>query len=182
MRGGGVNNTLGYRVKNKLEFLSQYKFNLCFENAKGYGYVTEKIMDAYFSHTIPIYWGSPSVAKEFNPKSFVNVHDFKDFDEAIDYVRYLHTHENAYLDMLYANPLNSVNGKPCFYQNLSLKKIAHFFKTMIESDEIYHNNPFILQRDLYEPLLFAETKSYKIFHKIYEKALPLIRILKSLKK
>ncbi|OOQ00836.1 fucosyltransferase, partial [Helicobacter pylori] len=102
--GGSVKNTLGYNVKNKNEFLSQYKFNLCFENTQGYGYVTEKIIDAYFSHTIPIYWGSPSVAKDFNPKSFVNVHDFKDFDEAIDYVRYLHTHPNAYLDMLYENP------------------------------------------------------------------------------
>ncbi|RVY81158.1 fucosyltransferase, partial [Helicobacter pylori] len=102
--GGSVKNTLGYDIKNKSEFLSQYKFNLCFENSQGYGYVTEKIIDAYFSHTIPIYWGSPSVAKDFNPKSFVNVHDFNNFDEAIDYVRYLHTHPNAYLDMLYENP------------------------------------------------------------------------------
>ncbi|MFA4814274.1 glycosyltransferase family 10, partial [Helicobacter pylori] len=109
--GGSVRNTLGYNVKNKSEFLSQYKFNLCFENTQGYGYVTEKILDAYFSHTIPIYWGSPSVAKDFNPKSFVNVCDFKNFDEAIDYVRYLHTHPNAYLDMLYENPLNTLDGK-----------------------------------------------------------------------
>uniref|UniRef100_UPI0015E689B1 glycosyltransferase family 10 domain-containing protein n=1 Tax=Helicobacter pylori TaxID=210 RepID=UPI0015E689B1 len=113
--GGAVKNTLGYNVKNKSEFLSQYKFNLCFENTQGYGYVTEKIIDAYFSHTIPIYWGSPSVAKDFNPKSFVNVCDFKDFDEAIDYVRYLHTHPNAYLDMLYENPLNTLDGKAVFY-------------------------------------------------------------------
>ncbi|WP_226997932.1 glycosyltransferase family 10 domain-containing protein, partial [Helicobacter pylori] len=84
--GGSVKNTLGYNVKNKSEFLSQYKFNLCFENTQGYGYVTEKIIDAYFSHTIPIYWGSPSVAQDFNPKSFVNVCDFNNFDEAIDYV------------------------------------------------------------------------------------------------
>ncbi|EJB86912.1 alpha1,3-fucosyltransferase [Helicobacter pylori Hp H-10] len=112
--GGSVRNTLGYNVKNKSEFLSQYKFNLCFENTQGYGYVTEKIIDAYFSHTIPIYWGSPSVAKDFNPKSFVNVCDFKDFDEAIDYVRYLHTHPNAYLDMLYENPLNTLDGKAYF--------------------------------------------------------------------
>ncbi|WP_033618440.1 glycosyltransferase family 10 domain-containing protein [Helicobacter pylori] len=151
--GGSVKNTLGYNVKNKSEFLSQYKFNLCFENTQGYGYVTEKIIDAYFSHTIPIYWGSPSVAKDFNPKSFVNVHDFKDFDEAIDYVRYLHTHPNAYLDMLYENPLNEIDGKAYFYQNLSFKKILDFFKTILESDTIYHNNPFTLYRDLHEPLI-----------------------------
>ncbi|MFP6043146.1 glycosyltransferase family 10 domain-containing protein, partial [Helicobacter pylori] len=134
--GGSVKNTLGYKVKNKNEFLSQYKFNLCFENSQGYGYVTEKIIDAYFSHTIPIYWGSPSVAKDFNPKSFVNVCDFKDFDEAIDYIKYLHTHPNAYLDMLYESPLNTLDGKAYFYQNLSFKKILDFFKTILENDTI----------------------------------------------
>ncbi|EJB30074.1 alpha1,3-fucosyltransferase [Helicobacter pylori NQ4200] len=154
--GGSVKNTLGYNVKNKNEFLSQYKFNLCFENTQGYGYVTEKIIDAYFSHTIPIYWGSPSVAKDFNPKSFVNVHDFKNFDEAIDYVRYLHTHPNAYLDMLYENPLNTIDGKAGFYQNLSFEKILDFFKTILENDTIYHcdgSSYSALHRDLNEPLV-----------------------------
>ncbi|KOS33871.1 glycosyltransferase family 10 domain-containing protein [Helicobacter pylori] len=152
--GGSVKNTLGYKVKNKNEFLSQYKFNLCFENSQGYGYVTEKIIDAYFSHTIPIYWGSPSVAKDFNPKSFVNVCDFKNFDEAIDYVRYLHTHPNAYLDMLYENPLNTLDGKAYFYQNLSFKKILDFFKTILENDTIYHKPSisFMWERDLHKPL------------------------------
>ncbi|RKV53077.1 fucosyltransferase [Helicobacter pylori] len=153
--GGSVKNTLGYNVKNKNEFLSQYKFNLCFENSQGYGYVTEKIIDAYFSHTIPIYWGSPSVAKDFNPKSFVNVCDFKNFDEAIDYVRYLHTHPNAYLDMLYENPLNTLDGKAYFYQDLSFKKILDFFKTILENDTIYHKSStsFMWERDLHKPLV-----------------------------
>ncbi|WP_205585046.1 glycosyltransferase family 10 domain-containing protein, partial [Helicobacter pylori] len=153
--GGAVRNTLGYKVKNKNEFLSQYKFNLCFENSQGYGYVTEKIIDAYFSHTIPIYWGSPSVAQDFNPKSFVNVHDFKNFDEAIDYVRYLHTHPNAYLDMLYENPLNTLDGKAYFYQDLSFKKILAFFKTILENDTIYHKPSisFMWEGDLHEPLV-----------------------------
>ncbi|GAA9544142.1 glycosyltransferase family 10 [Helicobacter pylori] len=153
--GGSVKNTLGYKVKNKNEFLSQYKFNLCFENSQGYGYVTEKILDAYFSHTIPIYWGSPSVAKDFNPKSFVNVHDFKNFDEAIDYIRYLHAHQNAYLDMLYENPLNTIDGKAGFYQDLSFEKILDFFKNILENDTIYHN-PSALCRDLNEPLVSVD--------------------------
>ncbi|GAA8506909.1 glycosyltransferase family 10 [Helicobacter pylori] len=153
--GGSVKNTLGYKVKNKNEFLSQYKFNLCFENSQGYGYVTEKILDAYFSHTIPIYWGSPSVAKDFNPKSFVNVHDFKNFDEAIDYIRYLHAHPNAYLDMLYENPLNTIDGKAGFYQDLSFEKILDFFKNILENDTIYHN-PSALCRDLNEPLVSVD--------------------------
>ncbi|WP_441748596.1 glycosyltransferase family 10 domain-containing protein [Helicobacter pylori] len=157
--GGSVKNTLGYKVKNKNEFLSQYKFNLCFENSQGYGYVTEKILDAYFSHTIPIYWGSPSVAKDFNPKSFVNMHDFNNFDEAIDYIKYLHTHQNAYLDMLYENPLNTIDGKAGFYQDLSFEKILDFFKNILENDTIYHCNDAhysALHRDLNEPLVSVD--------------------------
>ncbi|KAF0997797.1 Alpha-(1,3)-fucosyltransferase, partial [Helicobacter pylori SS1] len=218
--GGSVKNTLGYNVKNKSEFLSQYKFNLCFENTQGYGYVTEKIIDAYFSHTIPIYWGSPSVAQDFNPKSFVNVHDFKNFDEAIDYIKYLHTHPNAYLDMLYENPLNTIDGKAYFYQNLSFKKILDFFKTILENDTIYHNNPFVFYRDLNEPLAtiddlrvnyddlrvnyddlrvnyddlrvnydrllqnasplleLSQNTTFKIYRKIYQKSLPLLRAIR----
>ncbi|MCQ2622644.1 fucosyltransferase, partial [Helicobacter pylori] len=91
-----------------------------------------------------------------NPKSFVNVCDFKDFDEAIDYVRYLHTHPNAYLDMLYENPLNSVNEKAGFYQNLSFEKILDFFKNILENDTIYHDNPFVFYRDLNEPLAIID--------------------------
>ncbi len=206
--GGSVKNTLGYNIKNKSEFLSQYKFNLCFENTQGYGYVTEKIIDAYFSHTIPIYWGSPSVAKDFNPKSFVNVHDFKDFDEAIDYVRYLHTHKNAYLDMLYENPLNEIDGKAYFYQNLSFKKILDFFKTILENDTIYHKSStsFMWEGDLHDPLVsiddlrvnyddlrvnydrllqnasplleLSQNTSFKIYRKAYQKSLPLLRAIR----
>ncbi|WP_285692944.1 glycosyltransferase family 10 domain-containing protein, partial [Helicobacter ailurogastricus] len=142
-------------VQNKHEFISGYKFNLCFENSMGLGYTTEKIIDAYFAHTIPIYWGNPKVAKDFNPKSFVNVHDFKDFKEALDFIRYLDTYNNAYLDMLHAHPLNTYEGKPRFYQDLSFSKILNFLQNAIECPHLYHEqnnlaNPiYNLQGELY---------------------------------
>ena len=42
------------------------KFTLCFESTNHYGFVTEKIMDAFYSDTIPVYYGSPTVAGIFN--------------------------------------------------------------------------------------------------------------------
>ncbi|WP_205589542.1 glycosyltransferase family 10 domain-containing protein [Helicobacter labacensis] len=140
--GGKVFNTTGEPVANKWDFLSRYKFNLCFENTKGLGYTTEKIIDAYFAHTIPIYWGNPEVAKDFNPKSFVNAHDFKDFKETLDFVRYLDTHSNAYLDMLYAHPLNNYEDQPSFYNQLSFSKILAFLQNAIACQEIYHEHCF----------------------------------------
>ncbi|ADN80190.1 alpha-1,3-Fucosyl transferase [Helicobacter pylori 908] len=134
----------------------------------------------------------------------MNVCDFKNFDEAIDYVRYLHTHPNAYLDMLYENPLNEIDGKAYFYQNLSFKKILDFFKTILENDTIYHNNPFIFYRDLNEPLVaiddlrvnylrvnydrllqnasplleLSQNTTFKIYRKAYQKSLPLLRAVR----
>ncbi len=43
---------------NKISFLENYYFNLCPENSNEEGYVTEKVFDAIFSGTLPIYWGS----------------------------------------------------------------------------------------------------------------------------
>ncbi len=43
---------------NKIEFLRQYKFNICPENSDSIGYVTEKLFDSFESGCIPIYWGS----------------------------------------------------------------------------------------------------------------------------
>ncbi|WP_121020797.1 glycosyltransferase family 10 domain-containing protein [Helicobacter vulpis] len=162
-------NTTGTRVENKSEFLSQYKFNLCFENSRGHGYTTEKIIDAYFAHTIPIYWGNPAVALDFNPKSFVNVHDFKDFKEALDYIRYLDTHDNAYLDMLHAHPLNSTEGRPRFYQDLSFAKILAFLQNAIASSETYHDDVAHHQHELHSISSLSKLLAQRLVRKIWRK-------------
>ncbi|MGL2449959.1 fucosyltransferase, partial [Helicobacter pylori] len=57
-------------------------------------------------------------------------------------------------DMLYENPLNTIDGKAYFYQNLSFKKILDFFKTILENDTIYHKSStsFMWECDLHKPL------------------------------
>lgn len=60
---------------DKKEVTKSYKFNLSFENSEYSGYVTEKIMDAFMSDVIPIYWGGNNIHSEFNSKSFINVHE-----------------------------------------------------------------------------------------------------------
>ena len=55
--GGSYLNDFGYKVKNKIEFLSSYKFSISMENSNGDGYVSEKIIDSLRAGTIPIYYG-----------------------------------------------------------------------------------------------------------------------------
>lgn len=53
------------------EFAKPYKFQLCFENSTVDYYLTEKIINAYFNDTIPIYWGCPQVKELLNEKAFL---------------------------------------------------------------------------------------------------------------
>lgn len=59
--GGTWNNNIGYRISDKLAFLRDYKFNLCFENSSYPGYLTEKLFEAYICGCVPIYWGDTSL-------------------------------------------------------------------------------------------------------------------------
>ena len=68
--------------------MSNFKFSLALENSAFAGYVTEKIMDSFLARTIPVYWGAPDVALDFNRDAFINLADYPNFDAAIDfYVR-----------------------------------------------------------------------------------------------
>jgi len=86
-------NNIGYQVGNtieeKLDWMSQFKFSIVFENSSYPGYTTEKLFDGFLSNTIPIYWGNPKVNLDFNPAAFINCHDFNNFDGVVAFVQAL---------------------------------------------------------------------------------------------
>lgn len=61
--------------EGKIEKTKSYKFALAFENSEYDGYISEKIIDAFKSDIIPIYWGGTKVGSEFNSRAFINVHE-----------------------------------------------------------------------------------------------------------
>ena len=63
---------------SKVAFQRGYKFSFAFENSTTIGYTTEKIVHAMAADTIPIYWGNPSIGREFNSRRFVNCHNYPD--------------------------------------------------------------------------------------------------------
>jgi len=80
----------------KINFLSSRKFNLCFESYSHPGYVTEKILHAFLAGTVPIYWGSETIEADFNPKAFINAHNFKSFEDLVEYVKYVDQNDEMY--------------------------------------------------------------------------------------
>ncbi len=93
--------------KSKREFIANYKFTVAFENCTMEGYTTEKLSQPLEAHSIPIYWGNPIVAQDFNPKAFINCHDFNSFDEVIERIKYLDNNDEAYMAMLKEPPMQA---------------------------------------------------------------------------
>ena len=99
--GGSWNNTLGFKVPDKLEFIKNYKFNLAIENMKAPGYVTEKLLEPFVARTVPIYWGSSDWAKkEFGEGGYIDISDFETLDRAVDYIRKVDNDDELYMQIL----------------------------------------------------------------------------------
>jgi hypothetical protein len=98
--GGRHFNNLGKVVSDKISFIKDYKFTLAFENSSSAGYTTEKLVEPMLAQSLPIYWGNPDVARDFNPRSFINISDFSGFDAAIDYILKVDSDDQLYLSYI----------------------------------------------------------------------------------
>lgn len=87
-------------VQGKMDFISNYKFTIAFENNIFRGYTTEKLYQPFLANSIPIYSGNPDVLEDYNPKAFINVADYKNFDEVIEKVIELDNNDELYMQML----------------------------------------------------------------------------------
>lgn len=100
--GGRHRNNVGGPVSDKLEFQKKHKFAIAFENCSQPGYSTEKILEAFASHSIPIYWGDPLIDRTFNENAFINCHSFSSWNEVVERVKELDCDEDACLKVLNA--------------------------------------------------------------------------------
>ena len=105
-------NNVGHVVprgtKNKTDVFSKHKFAICYENGSYPGYVTEKLVHAFYSRTVPIYWGSATVEVDFNTKAFLNRHDYETDDDFIRKIIEVDQNEHLY---------NSILNEPMFTEN-----------------------------------------------------------------
>jgi len=93
--------------QNKVDFISGYKFTIAFENAAYEGYTTEKMTQPLSAHSIPIYWGNPSVTKDFNAAAFINANGYEDrLDELVELIIAIDNDDQRYLEMLHAKPMS----------------------------------------------------------------------------
>lgn len=125
--GGKLLNNVGGPVKSKLEFQKNYKFSLAFENSKSNGYSTEKIIDAFASGGIPIYWGDSRITEVFNEKAFINSNQFHSTEEVIAFIKKVDENDDIYLSYIKEPMLLNKD-----YLKTSEKKLNKFLDNIFE--------------------------------------------------
>ena len=95
--------------RNYLDVIGKYKFMITFENINKNGVATEKIYNAFRANTMPIYFGNKYIYNIFNKGSFINCHDFENFQEVIDYIKKVDSDDELYYTILNKQKLENTN-------------------------------------------------------------------------
>jgi hypothetical protein len=153
-----IGRSVPFGLAPKLAFMRSYKFYMAFENESLPGYTTEKIAEAMAARCLPIYWGNPDVAKDFNPKSFLNYHDFPNEEALIERIIEIDRDDNLYLQYM-KEPFFYGNKPNNFYDR---NRMLDFLVRAIEDP----NPPVAARRSWFRPgrwMLLKRNKPHRIF-------------------
>lgn len=114
--------------KSKLRYMKLFKFNIAFENTISDGYVTEKILHAFYANSIPIYWGSNAAKLDFNQRAFIHFNDYDNDEDLIDDIISINNDSKRYKSYL-REPIFPNNQIPDFCKP---QNVLNFLKEIIE--------------------------------------------------
>lgn len=87
-----------WRKKECYDYIEKnYKFYLSFENSLCDDYVTEKLYNILDRDLIPVVYGGADYSKVAPPGSYVNVRDFENVKQIVDYLRRIDENDDMYL-------------------------------------------------------------------------------------
>ena len=88
LSGGNHLNNIGkiIPINETFDWLSQCKFTIAYENKTFPGYITEKLFQAYFAGSIPIYYSDIEAQKDININAIISAQKFSTEEELIDYI------------------------------------------------------------------------------------------------
>ena len=127
--GGRYMNNVGGAVADKMAFIRDYKFVIAFENSSYSGYTTEKLLDPMLVDSIPVYWGNERVGLDFNPRRFLNLHDFSSEEKLIQEMMAIEKDSARAIQML-CEPIFPGNELPECIQE---KNIMRFLISIVDS-------------------------------------------------
>ena len=128
---GLCNNNIHKKIKDKIQFLSEYKFSIAMENSRGDGYLTEKIVDSFRAGTIPIYYGDYLVDEFVNPKTYILIKGEKDIKKKIKYIKKIDNDDKLYKEIMNEKPI--IDDK--FIEKIDKTEIAEFLYNIFSQDK-----------------------------------------------
>ena len=87
---------------NKMEYLKEFKFNICPENINTKNYVSEKLFEAFAADSIPIYYGSDNDPEPglINKDAIIFWQKNSSNDKAKKLIKELYLDDKAYIDFI----------------------------------------------------------------------------------
>jgi len=118
----------GY-IEAKRPVLEQYKFAICYENARDIpGYITEKIFDCFFAGCVPVYWGANNVTDHIPEDCFIDKRKYKTYEALYNYMNTMRENEYLYyLDAIESFILSSraYQFSSDYFTETVLREITH---------------------------------------------------------
>ena len=120
---------------NKLEYLKQFKFNICPENVIEDGYITEKLFDAFKTGCIPIWNGDINIEPNvINKNSVLYWEKDSDNKELIKEIERLHKDETYYNNFISQPRLIVDNATDYIYNQIKQlhDRLEEFIQDLIQ--------------------------------------------------
>ena len=128
--GSYLNNTGsgGCTWAEKNRVLEASKFTIAADSVDYPGFVTEKVIQPLDRHSVPIYFGDPTIGEELNEKAMILCRSADDTDirAAAERAAYLDAHDDAYLDVLMQPPFREPDFLEKKYRELEAFLVAVF--------------------------------------------------------
>ena len=130
-------------TEEKVAFQRVCKFTIACESICYPGFVTEKIIDPFRAHSVPIYFGNPLIENEFNPEAMINLRNYSSLEEGIDKVLEVDQNDEMYLRMLMTPKLISEEYLDQLYEGLKEFLFSIFDQ---KKEEAYRRLRFYVQK------------------------------------
>jgi len=128
------------RMFGNTELYSKYKFVISIENSNCHDYVTEKLVHAVASGSIPIVAGKdnkPDYLRYMPKNSYINIYDFKTVDDLVKHLKTVGSDKKEYEKYIHFKRKHNYTREQL--NNLSLKELISLTKTIFDSSEQFLN-------------------------------------------
>ncbi len=125
-------------MQGNIELYSKYKFVIAIENSNCHDYVTEKLVHAVASGSIPIVAGrdgKPDYLRYMPTNSYINVYDFKTIEDFVKKIKLISENKIEYEKYIYFKRNHNLTRK--FLKTLSLKVLIDLTRKIIKKSDTF---------------------------------------------